>query len=82
MGSLVCSQRRGRLSPKKIKELAIIKLNHAAVKLYKEKYGKIPEMDVTPANDDFKMEEVSDIEDEGEEDYDLEYEELTEDEQD
>lgn len=82
MGSLVCSQRRGRLSPKKIEELAIIKLNHAAVKLYKEKHGKIPEMDVTPANDDFEMEEVSDIEDEGEEDYDLEYEELTEDEQD
>ena len=52
------------------------------MKLYKEKHGKIPEMEVTPANDDFEMEEVSDIEDEREDDYDLEYEELTEDEQD
>ena len=79
VGGLICSQRRGKLSPKKIEELAIIKLNHAAVKAYKDKHGGCPKMDVTPNHDDFELEEVTDDEEEdGEDDFDLEYEELTE----
>ena len=82
MGGLICSQRRGRLTPKKIEELAIVKLNHSAVKSYKEKYGEIPKMDVTPNQEDFELEEVSDEEEEEEEedDFDLELEQLTEEE--
>ena len=79
VGGLICSQRRGKLSPKKIEELAIIKLNHSAVKSYKEKYGGCPKMDFTPNQDDFVLEEVTDDEEDHDEDaFDLEYEELTE----
>ena len=42
MGSLICTQRRGNLAPKRIEELAIIKLNYWAVKSFKDKYGGIP----------------------------------------
>ena len=80
IGSLICSQRRGNLSPKRIEELAIIKLNYWAVKSYKEKYS-IPKLNITPGHDDFELEEVSD-DDEDEADFDLDYEELTEDEDD
>ena len=78
VGGLICSQRRGRLSPKKIEELVIIKLNQAAVKAYKDKHG-VPKMDVIPNQDDFELEEVTDDEEVDDEDvFDLEYEELTE----
>lgn len=80
MGSLICTQRRGHLTPKKIEELAIIKLNYSAVKSFKEKYGGIPKMNVTPPdNDDFELEEISDNEEELD-DFDIDYEELTGDE--
>ena len=61
--------------------LAIIKLNYWAVKSYKEKYGGIPKMNVTPTpnNDDFELEEISDNEEELD-DFNIDYEELTEDE--
>ena len=82
IGSLICSQRRGSLSPKRIEELAIIKLNYWAVKSFKEKNGGIPKMNITPTpdHDDFELEEVSD--DEDIEDFDQDHEELKEDEDD
>ena len=60
-------------------ELAIIKLNYWAVKSFKDKYGGIPNVTPTPDNDDFELEEISDNE-EDLDDFNIEYEELTEDE--
>ena len=71
MGSLICSQRRGHLSPKRIKELAIIKLNYWAVQAYKEKLGGIPKIDIAPHH------EISDDDEEDTEDFNLDLEELT-----
>ena len=79
VGGLMCSQRKCKPSSKKIEELAIIKVNQSAVKSYKEKHGGCPKMDVTPNQDDFVLEEVSDDEEDDEDDFDLKYEELTED---
>ena len=84
MGSLICSQRRGNLSPKRIEELAIIKLNYWAVQAYKDKYGGVPNVDIAPHHNDFELEEISDEEEEEEDqdDFNLELEELTDNEED
>ena len=79
VGGLICSQRRGLLSPKRIEELANIKLNYFAVKSYVDKNGKPNKSDTVPDDEDFGLEEVNDVFDQGdaESDLDLEYEELS-----
>ena len=47
--------------------------------IFKDKYGGIPNVTPTPDNDDFELEEISDNE-EDLDDFNIEYEELTEDE--
>ena len=79
IGGLICSQRRGHLSPKKIEEQANIKLNHFAVKSYLDKHGKPMKSTANPDDKDFGLEEEdSDIfnEEDANSDFDLEYEEL------
>ena len=51
-----------KLSPKRIEELTIIKLNYLAVQAYKEKYGGVPKIGVAPHHNDFELEEISDDE--------------------
>jgi len=79
IGGLICSQRRGSLSPKRIEELANIKLNYFAVNSYVEKNGKPKNTAAAvPEDEDFGLEEVHDLlnDEESESDFDPEYEEL------
>lgn len=81
-GSLICSQRRGHLSPRRVEQLAILKLNEKAVRDYEELYG-IPERKHTPTPDDFELEEDFNLTlnlDEDDVDIDFEYEEYDDDE--
>ena len=78
IGGLICSQRRCNLSPKRIEELANIKLNYFDVKSYVDKNGKPKKNDLVPDDEDFGLEEVNNLlsEEDVESDLDLEYEEL------
>ena len=83
VGGLICSQKRNRLSPKRIEDLAIIKLNYFSVKSYVDMNGKPDKSDTVPDDKDFGLEEeVNENSDDGdaESDLDLEYEELSVDE--
>ena len=82
VGGLICSKKRGHLSPKRIEDLALIKLNYFSVKSYFEMNGK-PDKSVTvPDDTDFGLEEKAneDLDGDVESDFDLEYEELSVDE--
>ena len=76
-------QRQGSLSPKRIEQLDILKLNEKVVRVYEEHHG-IPEKKPSPASDDFEIKEdflhmnLGPVEDE----FDLEYEEFSEEEED
>ncbi len=79
VGSLICNQRRSNLSPKRVEQLAILKLNAKAVQDYEEAHG-IPEQKQSPASDDFEIEK-DDVSlylspEQVEDEFDLEYEEF------
>lgn len=78
VGGLICSQRRGLLSTKRIEELANIKLNYTAVKTYVDKNGKPKKVDLVPEDEDFGLGQVDDLfnDEEAESDLDLDLEEL------
>jgi len=80
IGGLICSQRRSSLSPKRIEELANIKLNYFAVKSYVDKNGKPKNSTAVPNDEDFGLEEVNNNDllndEDAESDFDPEYEEL------
>ena len=78
VGGLICSQRRGLLSTKRIEELANIKLNYTAVKTYVDKNGKPSKGDLVPEDEDFGLGQVDDLfnDEEAESDLDLDLEEL------
>ena len=78
VGGLICSQRRGFLSTKRIEELANIKLNYTAVKTYVDKNGKPKKVDLVPEDEDFGLGQVDDLfnDEEAESDLDLDLEEL------
>ena len=83
VGGLICSKKRGHLSPKRIEDLALIKLNYFSVKSYVDMNGKPDKSDTVPDDKDFGLEEeVNENSDDGdaESDLDLEYEELSVDE--
>ena len=77
VGGLICSQRRGLLSTKRIEELANIKLNYTAVKTYVDKNGKPKKVDLVPEDEDFGLGQVDDLfnDEEAESDLDLDLEE-------
>ena len=79
VGSLICNQRRTNLSPKRVEQLAVLKLNAKAVQDYEEAHG-IPEKKQSPASDDFEIEtDVVSLHlspEEVEDEFDLEYEEF------
>ena len=78
VGGLICSQRRGLLSTKRIEELANIKLNYTAVKTYVDKNGKPNKGDLVPEDEDFGLGQGDDLfdEEDAESDLDLDLEEL------
>ena len=60
VGGLICTKNTNNLSPKKVEELALNKLNNAALKNYIDKNG-VPEKKHFVKVDDFELEEDIDM---------------------